>query len=137
MYCTLCFYSRIFYFLLLMLFSSIAFVINLWILWGSTFFIVPIVRKNGFSWCYVKKRTTFHDVTWDVFMSIVKDANFHLLCGYIHIFLSFVIVFTSMRWHVVLMDGGCCLMSSSLTSLAHIWFCKQFYLMGLLWYDLG
>jgi len=111
--------------------------LHLWLIFGSyrdsPFFIVPIVRKNGFSWCYVKKITTFHDVMWDVFMSIVKDAKFHLLCGYIHIFLSFVIVFTSMCWSVVLMDSGCCLMSSSLTSLAHIWFCKQFYLMGLLW----
>jgi hypothetical protein len=65
-------------------------------------------------------------------MSIVKDAKFDLLCGYIHIFLSFAFVFTSMCRRVVLMNGVCCLMSSSLTSLAHIWFCKQFYLMGLL-----
>jgi hypothetical protein len=112
--------------------------LHLWLIFGSYgdppfFLLCPLWEKMVFSWCYVKKRTTFHDVTWDVFMSIVKDAKFHLLCGYIHIFLSFVIVFTSMRWRVVLMDGGCCLMSSSLTSLAHIWFCKQFYLMGLLW----
>jgi hypothetical protein len=116
-----------------MLFSSIAFVTSLWMLWGSTFLIVPIVRKNNFSLCYVKKRTTSRDVMWNVFVSIVKDVKFHLLCGYIHIFLSFAFVFTSMGWCVVLMDDGCRLMSSSLTSFAHVWFCKQFYLMGLLW----
>jgi len=53
------------YFLLWMFLSSIAFVTNLWILWGSTFFIMPIVKKkrlfvmlceekNDFSWCYVR-----------------------------------------------------------------------------------
>jgi hypothetical protein len=92
---------------------------------------MPIVRKNGFSWCYVKKIMTSHDVMWDVFVSIIRDAKFYILCGYIHIFWSLAFVFTSMGWRVVLIDGGCCLMSSSLTPLAHIWFRMQFYFMGL------
>jgi hypothetical protein len=116
----------------LMFLSSIVFVTNLGILWGSTFFIAPIVRKNSFSPCYVKKISTFHDVMWDVFVSIVRDAKFHILYEYIHIFLSVAFVFIAMARCVVLMNGGCCLMLSSLTPLAHIWFCRQFYLMGLL-----
>jgi len=65
-------------------------------------------------------------------VSIVKNAKFQVLCGYIHIFLSVAFVFTTMGQCVVVMDGGCCLMLSSLTPVAHIWFCRQFYLMGLL-----
>ncbi len=41
-------------------------------------------------------------------MSIIRNAKFHVLCGYIHIFLSLAFVFTLMGRRVVLMVGGCC-----------------------------
>jgi hypothetical protein len=66
----------------------------------------------------------------EMFLCLLQDAKFHVLCGYIHSFLSLAFVFTSMGPRLVLMDGGCCLMSSSLTPFAHIWFCRQLYLMG-------
>ncbi len=42
--------------------SSITFVTNLWILLRSTLFIVPIVKKNGFSWCWGKEQLPV--ITW-------------------------------------------------------------------------
>jgi hypothetical protein len=126
----LCFYSHIFYY------ECFFQALHLWPIFGSygdpPFLLCPLWKKNDFLWCYVKKRTISHDVMWDVFVSIVKDAKFHVLFGYIHIFLSFAFVFTSLGWLVVLMDGGCCLMSSLLTPLAHFWFCRQLYLMGVI-----
>jgi hypothetical protein len=39
--------------ILKLLVCHITFVVNLWTLWGFTFFVATMARKDNFSWCYV------------------------------------------------------------------------------------
>jgi len=121
------------YFLLFLLtfLSSIAFVTNLWILWGSTFFLLCHCENKQLFTMLCEEKNDFLECYVRYFCVYYKKCKISHFSGYIHIFLSLAFVFTSIG--VVLMDGGCCLMSSSLTPLAHIWFCRQLYFIGLLW----
>jgi len=95
------------------------------------FFIVPIVekelfvmlceKKNDFPQCYVRCFCVYYK-RCKISRSMWVRPYFFVTCLCLQI----------NGLHVVLMVGGCCLMSSSLTPLAHIWFCTQLYLMGLL-----
>jgi hypothetical protein len=120
-------------FFLLMFLSIIAFATNFWILWGSFFFycahcqkkrlfVMLCEEKNNFPWCYVR--------CFDVYCKGCKISR----SMWVHpcFFVTCLCLHTSIGHRVVLMDGGCCLMSSSLAPLAHIWFCNQLYVMGLL-----
>ncbi len=108
----------------------ITFVVNLWTLWGCTFF------------CCVHglKMTPSHHVVQDAFVSIarnlriMRDARFHILHEqtyfFRHLFFNRCVGGKLTLWFQW-MALWCCLTLSSLNPLEHISIHEYFYLMGL------